>query len=397
VGPLGRSAREESENMQFGFETAARIAFGAGCRREVVPCLQGWGARRVFISVGRQSARAAWLLEELSTQGIEARVWSVPREPRVEDARQAVEAAREHGAEAVIALGGGSAIDLGKGVAALAANPGDVFDYLEVVGAGRPLMRPGLPCIAVPTTAGTGAEVTKNSVFEVPEHGVKVSLRSSFILPKLAVVDPELMLDVPKDVTAHTGFDALAQVIEPFLSKFATPLTDPLCRDAIVRGSRALLRAYQDGRDLEARTDMAFTSLMGGLALANARLGAVHGFAGPLGGSCHAPHGALCAALLPATLEVNLRALRERGEPRFTERFAELAGLLTGRAAAEPEEAIRVCRELQAALHIPRLRELGVSFEAARALIPAAQRSSSMKGNPLELTVDELEQILAGS
>jgi len=383
--------------MQFGFETAAKILFGIGTRHEVLPFLKEQGITRVFMCVGNGRERAAWLVEALRSQGVISELWSVSGEPRVQDALDAVKAAREYGAEAVVALGGGSVIDLGKGVAALAANPGDVFEYLEVVGKGRPLARPGLPAVALPTTAGTGAEVTKNSVFEVPEQGVKVSLRSPFLLPKLAIIDPELTLSVPPDVTAHTGFDALAQVIEPFLSKFATPLTDALCRDAIDRGSRALLRAYQDGQDIEARTDMAFTSLMGGLALANARLGAVHGFAGPLGGACHAPHGALCAALLPAVLAVNLRALQARGEPRFVDKFAELARILTGSASARPEQGIARIAALGSALQIPRLSELGVSAAAAQAAIPAAQRSSSMKGNPIELTSAELAEILAAS
>jgi alcohol dehydrogenase class IV len=216
-------------------------------------------------------------------------------------------------------------------------------------------------------------------------------------LPKVAICDPELTFSVPRDVTAHTGMDALAQVIEPFLSKFASPLTDALCRDAIVRGSGAILSAVENGHDLKARTDMMFTSLVGGLALANARLGAVHGLAGPLGGYCHAPHGALCALLLPAVLEVNLRAIRERGDPHFLDRFAELAELATGRHDARPEEAIEFYVELRLALKIPRLHDLGVSLEQAKSLIPAAQRSSSMKGNPVDLTDHELERILEES
>jgi alcohol dehydrogenase class IV len=383
--------------MQFAFETPSRIVFGPGCRREVRAALKGYSASRVLVVSGKRAERHAWLLDELQSQSIQADVWSVAGEPTVKDARDALVFAREQRVDAVIALGGGSAIDLGKAVAALVTNPGDVLDYLEVVGQGRPLSRPGIPCIAVPTTAGTGAEVTKNSVFEVPEARVKVSLRSPFLLPKLAICDPELTFSVPRDVTAHTGMDALAQVVEPFLSRFASPLTDAMCRDAIVRGSSAILTVFEHLHDLKARTDMMYTSLVGGLALANARLGAVHGLAGPLGGYCHAPHGALCAALLPATLEVNLRAIRDRGEPRFLDRFTELARLVTERSDARPEDAIEFYVELRLALKIPHLHDLGVSLEQAKSLIPAAQRSSSMKGNPVDLTDRELERILENS
>jgi alcohol dehydrogenase class IV len=383
--------------MQFSFETAGSIVFGPGLRREIAERLVQFGAQRVLLVVGKNPDRALWLLDDLRGRQIEASVWSVSGEPTVKDAEAAVAEARRIRVDAVVALGGGSPIDLGKAVAALVNNPGEVLQYLEVVGQGRPLTVPALPCIAVPTTAGTGAEVTKNSVFEVPEARVKVSLRSPFLLPRVAILDPELTLTVPRDVTAHTGFDALSQVIEPFLSRYATPLTDVLCRDAIVRGSGAILTVCEHGHDLRARTDMMFTSLMGGMALANARLGAVHGLAGPLGGFCHAPHGALCAALLPAVLETNLRAIRERGDPHYLDKFSELARLLTARADAEPEDAVDFCVELGLELRIPRLVDLGVTFADAQSLIGAAKRSSSMKGNPIDLTDQELERILEKS
>ena len=233
----------------------------------------------------------------------------------------------------MIGLGGGSAIDAAKAIAALAANGGDPLDYLEVVGRGRSLTQPSLPCIAIPTTAGTGAEVTRNAVLASPEHGIKASLRSATMLPRLALVDPELTYSLPAAVTASTGLDALTQLIEPFTSSKANPLTDALCREGMMRAARSLRTAYEDGRDAAAREDMALASLFGGLALANAGLGVVHGFAGPVGGTFHAPHGAVCAAFLPHVMAVNARALRTRqpGSAALA-RYDEIARILTGQS-----------------------------------------------------------------
>ena len=213
--------------------------------------------------------------------------------------RQGVELARREQCDLVIAFGGGSAIDAGKAIAALLANGGELTDYLEVIGKGQPLRHPSVPFIAVPTTAGTGSEVTRNAVLASAEHQVKVSMRSPLMLPRLAVVDPELTLELPPAVTASTGLDALTQLIEPYVSIRANPLTDGFCLEGLRRVSRSLRRAYHAGRDITAREDMSLASLLGGLALANAGLGVVHGFAAPVGGMFHAPHGAICAALLP--------------------------------------------------------------------------------------------------
>ena len=210
-------------------------------------------------------------------------------------------------------FGGGSALDAAKAIAALTANGGDPLDYLEVVGRGQPLARPSLPFIAVPTTAGTGSEVTKNAVLASPEHGVKASLRSPLMLPRVAIVDPALLAGVPAPVLAASGLDALSQLIEPFLSIRANPVTDGLAREAIPRSAAALRRAYAAGAPAASRRErLALASLFGGLALANAGLGAVHGFAAPVGGLFEAPHGAVCAALLPAVIRVNARALAAR-------------------------------------------------------------------------------------
>ena len=250
--------------------------------------------------------------------------------------------------------------------------------------------------MALPTTAGTGSEVTRNAVLAAPEQRVKVSLRSPRMLARLALVDPELTYSLPPAVTASSGLDALTQLIEPFVTPAANPLTDALCRDGIPRAARALRRAYADGADAEARQDMALASLLGGLALANSRLGAVHGLAGPLGGWLPAaPHGALCARLLPIVTAANVRALDLRGRtsPALA-RYAEAAALLTGDKEASAADAAEWLGALAAALHIPPLREYGLTSGDIGALVPQAQRANSMRGNPIALTDAEVAEIL---
>ena len=266
-------------------------------------------------------------------------------------------------------------------------NSGEPLDYLEVIGQGRTLASPSLPFIAVPTPAGTGAEVTRNAVLASPEHRLKASLRSPFMLARLAVVDPELTYDLPPAVTASTGLDALTQLIEPYVSARANPMIDALCLEGLGRAARGLARAYTDGHDVEARLDMSLASLFGGLALANAGLGAVHGFAAAIGGAFDAPHGAVCAALLPHVMAANLR-------PETAQRYRDIARVLVGSGDSEAEEGIEWVLRLTRTLRIPSLGSYGISEQDVPALAQSASRASSMKANPVSLTVDELAGIL---
>jgi alcohol dehydrogenase class IV len=302
---------------------------------------------------------------------------------------------RDSRAGVVVAIGGGSVIDAGKAVAALATNDGDILDYLEVVGAGRPLLTPPLPFIAVPPTAGTGSEVTKNAVLGVPEQGIKVSLRSSSMVPRVALVDPELALDLPTAVTASTGLDALTQLIEPYVSSKANPLVDALCLEGLRRAAGAIRAVCADGRDRTARESMALASLFSGLALANAGLGAVHGLAAPIGGRVAAPHGAVCAALLPHVCAINLRAIEAR-EPAHAarDRYVTIARLLTGHPTASAVDGVAWLRALVADLGIPPLRAYGVGVSDVGLIADQAARANSMKANPIPLTRDELCEIL---
>jgi alcohol dehydrogenase class IV len=385
----------------FEIASPRRVVFGVGQAASLALHVRGLlgspDRAPIFVVTGRDPSRREAILAPLREQ-FEVIAVALAREPDVEDARTATDLARRTGARLVVGVGGGSALDLGKAVAALATNPGDPLDHLEVVGRGLPLTHEPLPFVAVPTTAGTGAEATKNAVLSArtsDARAVKVSLRSDRMLPALALVDPSLALSVPPDVTAATGLDALVQVIEPYVSNAATPFTDALCRDAIPRGARALLRAFADGSDLEARSDMALVSLHGGFALANAKLGAVHGFAGPLGGLCGAPHGAICARLLPSVLETSLAALRARapGSPAL-ERYAEVGRWVTGRATATADDAVRWSSETIARLGVPTLSALGLRAAQVPEVVLQSARSSSMKGHPIVLTDDELRQTL---
>jgi len=380
--------------MHFEFATATRIIFGPGTLREVGPIAAEMG-RRALVVMGRTPQRAQPLLDLLSAQGLEAITFSVAGEPTTEVVRLGTQRAREANCDLIIGIGGGSVIDTAKSIAALLTNGGDPLDYLEVVGRGQPLRQPSAPCIAIPTTAGTGAEVTRNAVLLAPEHGVKVSLRSPLMLPRLALVDPEITYTMPPEVTASTGLDALTQVVEPFVSHKANALTDGLCREGMRRAARSLRRAYEHGDDAAARQGMALASLCGGLALANAGLGAVHGFAGPLGGMFPAPHGAVCAALLPHVMAVNVRALRERAaESQALRRYEEMACLLTGDERASAADGVAWVQELCAALRVPPLSAYGLTAADFPLLIEKAAASSSMKGNPIVLTAEQMREVL---
>ncbi len=377
--------------MAFEFATAGRILAGVGRAAELPGVLAGLGTR-VLVCTGASPARHAGLLADL---GMPSAVFAVAGEPTTDLARAGAAAAREHGADVIAAVGGGSVIDTGKAVAMLLGNGGDPLDYLEVAGSGRKITEPAWPCVAVPTTAGTGAEVTANAVLASPAHGVKASLRSPLMIPRVALIDPQLTVSCPPPVTAASGMDALTQCLEPYVSARATPLTDGLAREGLRRAAAGLRAAFADGGDLEARTDMAVCSLLGGMALANAKLGAVHGLAGVIGGIAAVPHGVACAALLAPVVEANVRALRSgaAGHPAL-DRYAEAAQLLTGQPAAAIEDGLDWIRVTITMLGIPGLAAFGFDAADTDEVAVKAARSSSMQGNPVTLSHDDLRAIL---
>jgi alcohol dehydrogenase class IV len=371
--------------MHFEFATATRVVFGEGTAATLPEVACSFGTRPLVVT-GASTERAAALVSALS-----AETFAVPGEPTVELVREGARRLQNAACDVVISLGGGSAIDAGKAIAIVATNGGEPLEFLEVVGKGRVLVVPPLPFIAVPTTAGTGSEVTRNAVLGSTEHGVKASLRSPLMLPRVALVDPELTYGLPPAITASTGLDALTQLIEPYVSARANPLADALCIEGIRRVAGALRRAYRCGTDRDARRDMALASLLGGMALANAGLGVVHGFAAPLGGGWKAPHGSLCAALLPHGMAANVAALRARAPQHpALERYSAIARLLTGRHDATAEDGIHWVNALCNELNVPALRAWGVTEADLPGVVEKATSASSMKANPLPLTSEEL-------
>ena len=383
--------------VRFDLAVPADVRFGAGRISEVPQALAALGTSHVLVVTGRTTSRADSVRSALTELGISSVVFAVETEPSIDLVRTAVAQLTEAGSNAVLGFGGGSALDVAKAVAVLATAGTDPLDHLEVIGAGRPISRPGLPCVAVPTTAGTGSEVTRNSVLS--GGGVKASLRSPLMLPKVAVVDPDLLIGLRAPTIAASGMDALSQLIEPLLSQRANPFSDALARDGIRRSARSLRRAYEeDMADAGVREDLALASLFGGLCLANSGLGAVHGLAAAAGARLSAPHGAVCAAVLAAAVEVNLSAMRDRasGHPAVL-RMGEVATLLTGRPDADPEDAIGWLQELTAALSIPGLARYGLDEAEIPVVVAAAQKASSMRANPIELTDAEVREIVTRS
>lgn len=381
---------------QFEFATSNKIIFGRGVFSQVATLTKSFGDR-IFIVTGKNQKRVQPLIDQLTTNNLkEILTFSVGEEPTTDIADAGLSSAREFKANVIIAFGGGSVIDTAKAIAAVLANGGQFLDYLEVVGLGKPLTKPSVPVIAIPTTSGTGAEVTKNAVLCSVSHKQKVSVRSPYMIPNIALVDPELTFSVPPEVTAATGLDAFTQVLESFVSNKANPITDGLCREGLRRGAKSLLRAYENGNDIEAREGMSITSLIGGLALANAKLGSVHGFAGPIGGMFpSAPHGAVCATLLPHCFAVNVNALKAR-DPNgdYLNRFTEVATLITGNSNATTDDAVQWIKHLCNKLNVRGLSAYGVKKDDFEALIEKASKSSSMQGNPIKLTKEELAEIL---
>lgn len=380
--------------MKFEFATAGRIIFGQGALEQVGNISVSLGQKALVVS-GKRTDAADRLAGILGRVGLKSAHFSTAGEPSVEVLRDLINYLAECKCDLVISIGGGSALDAGKAAAAMATQPGELLEYLEVIGRGKALQNQPLPFIAIPTTAGTGSEVTRNAVITSEQHGVKVSMRSPHLLAKAAVIDPELMLGMPPEVTAATGLDALTQLVEPFVSRKANPLSDGFCREGMIRVRRSLKTAYEQGSNLSAREDMALAALLSGLALANAGLGAAHGLAGPLGGMLGAAHGALCARLAGPVAMVNQAAMRDRepGNPGLV-RYAEAGRILTGEESNSPAVLPGWIDSLADTMKIPRLGEMGVEPAMFARLAEQASVSSSMQANPINLLPEEILQIL---
>ncbi len=376
----------------FEFATAGLIWFGAGMLDKSADGVNALNAMIVSTRSVLESVKSIEFLRKITCTTC---YYEIPSEPTIEMIDAGVMLARENEVDLVIAIGGGSALDAGKAIAALLTNSGSLLDYLEVVGAGKPLRNRSVPMAAVPTTAGTGAEVTRNAVIGVKGAKVKVSLRSPYLLPTMAIVDPELTYSLPAAITSTTGMDALTQVIEPFVSIRANPLVDLYCQEGMLRAGRSLLKVFENGMDAEARYDMSFASLLGGLSLANAGLGAVHGFAGVIGGMFEAAHGAICARLLPFVIERNFKTAQRKSDgERCVVRYGEASRLILGNQHAKIDDLVKWLNAICTTMSIPHLSTYGMAKSDFHEIIAKAQNASSMKANPVQLEDGDLYEIL---
>ncbi len=380
--------------LTFDFATATKIIFGNNSV-EKVPEIVASNGNIVLLVTGKNRKQAELLGAKLQKLDCKILYFSVEKEPTTTIIEEGINLARVDGCNVVVGLGGGSVIDSAKAIAAMVPNKGSLTDYLEVIGLGKPLTDAPLPFIAVPTTAGTGAEATKNAVIKSEEYQVKVSLRSDKMFPAFAIVDPVLSLSMPPALTASTGMDALTHLLETFVSNQSNPFIDVFCRDGMCRISTSLVKAFKNGTDIVARENLSMASLLGGMALANVKLGAIHGFASPMGGMYPIPHGEVCASLLPAVFDVNISALKKQGKD--LSRFDEVARIFSGNPNAKAEDGTEIFEKLVRELNIPRLTSFGLIKTDFPELVEKAKNASSMKGNPVKLSDDELFVILEKS
>jgi alcohol dehydrogenase class IV len=388
--------------MQFEFLSTPRIFFGSEQFQKIGSLVNEFGSNLLVVAsesaLSKSSVTRSTLQNKAAQSDFNFDTYIVTGEPTIETVDSGVVKAQEFNADIIMGLGGGSALDTSKAIAGLVTNGGSARDYMEVIGKGKIIETPPLPIVAVPTTAGTGSEVTKNAVILAKEEQFKASIRSPLLIPKIAIIDPTLMVTVPSSVTATCGMDALTQLIEAYTSNKAQPMTDALAVLGIKKATKSLLSAYKDGQLLEAREDMALASLISGICLANAGLGAVHGFASPMGG-LNIPHGVICSALLAPTIETNISKLKSKAKKELTlEKYTRLAEIISNRTFPSMELAhkaiVDFMKTLTQELKIPKLSEFGVTESDIPMIVKKAKRASSMKYNPICLDDSALSNIL---
>lgn len=394
-------------NIPGSFEIARlpRIVFGSGRIAELPHTVQAFGQRALLVLGGRSlraSEAGAGLLRDLRAAGImldEARVESEPS-PELVDRIVAAHVGR--GIEVVVGIGGGSVLDTAKAVAALLPHGNSVMDHLEGVGRNLPYRGPATPWIAVPTTAGTGSEATKNAVLSVQGvNGFKKSFRDDALVAQVALVDPELLASCPPQLVAANGMDAFTQLLESYVSVRSNPFTDALALSGLQAVRDGFFAARAGGSDVAAqqgRACMAYASLLSGITLAQAGLGSVHGLASPLGAYFPIPHGVVCGTLVATASAVNIRALQRDANRTALAKYARVGRLLAPAAPAHDEAAldalVQVLREWTARLELPALGRFGVRAADIPRIVAGA-RGNSMQTNPVRLTDAEISEIVS--
>ncbi len=376
--------------VEFDYRAPGQIVFGTDAIQRIPDLVRDF-PKKVLLITGKDRLRAGDVEEILKRNRFEVFSVSIIAEPTDTSLTHCVSVAQQDKVGWVIAVGGGSVIDSGKIISVMINNPGKVIDYVEIIGAGKPLERKALPFIAVPTTAGTGTEVTKNAVIRSLNKQVKISMRDEKLIPRIAVIDPKLTMSMTPELTAQTGLDALTQLLEAYTSKMSNPFTNMVCREGLSLVSRSFLKAFDDGMDIRARSDMALAAMYSGMALANAKLGAVHGIAGPLGGMFPIPHGAACAALLPYVIRMNVELLQNDGDHELLCKYDDAAGILCEGGLGK---LLAWLDSINQHMNIKPLSKFGVGPTDIRMIAMKASQSSSMKGNPVELTLEQIEEII---
>lgn len=388
--------------MQFEFMTAGRIIFGRGVFQQIGKHSAEQGRNILIVRGGNhleQSGTLKRLQSELDSCQLKQTFCTVQGETTPAAVAVVLECARKNDCDALIGLGGGSVIDTAKAAASLLTNGGDLLDYLEGIGRGQQLTKPALPLIAVPTTAGTGSEVTKNAVITVAEKKAKVSLRSPHLIPPIALVDPQLTDHLPPAITASTGLDALSQLIEAYVSKKTNPVTDSLALTGIRLSARSLQQVFQNGQDQAGRDDLALAALLSGICLANAGLGAIHGLAAPLGACFPIPHGVACGRLLPLVVTANINALSSLDRQNsHLNRYVDVAEAWLGTRIPNQnsmlDSLLYHLNKLVSHLNMPGFKSFGVSLQDLPILAEKAKYSSSMRGNMALLSENTLIDVL---
>ena len=371
-----------------GYFCPGEIVFGKGSVDKLASFAKDYASVCVITSTNIQ--RHAKQIDELN-QITQTDIYCSKGEPTLDMVKDAVSKVKQINPACIVAIGGGSILDLAKAVAALVTNEHDVMHYLEVVGDGKPLEADPLPVIAIPTTFGTGSEVTKNSVIDVPDHQRKVSLRSEKMVPKFAIIDPDMSIGIPASVAATSGIDALIHVSEAFVCNTPCHALDAKSKHAIKQGFKYLEKMVNDPDDAS-RQALADASYVGGLCIANAKLGAVHGLAGVIGGMTSAGHGAICGALFSAVIKKNLAQLTNDNNEKALQCYQQMTRLIDDNA--DTNDLADIVAELSSKIGLQSLGTLGVDSKDYEQIATKAQASSSMKGNPVELSVEQLIEVL---
>ncbi|OJZ17350.1 MAG: alcohol dehydrogenase [Thiobacillus sp. 65-29] len=387
----------------FSISRLPRIEFGSGALARLPAIARGYGRRALLVTGGGSlKASPAWetITAGLRQEGVSWLHLTIPGEPSPREVDEAVRALRAEHIEVVIGVGGGSALDAAKAIAGLLRPGNSVMDHLEGVGPERPYAGPATPFIAVPTTAGTGSEATRNAVLSVRgADGFKKSFRDEKLVAEVALVDPDLLATCPPAVIAANGMDAFTQLLESYVSSRAAPLTDSLAWGGMTAVRDGLLPLFTDANDAAARARMAYAALVSGITLAQSGLGSVHGLASPLGAFFPIPHGVACGTLLAEATRVNIEALAARAPTQGAlEKYAKVGRLLRGQAQPDHDTAhvalIDTLESWTHALALPRLGHFGVTAADIPRIV-ANSRGSSMKTNPVVLEDAEIARIVA--